>query len=76
MNEGRKCSSVPMPLPKSGKLFHNFTAHFSMPIMLGKFVIRKWGSDRGNVWDTGREVYRSVEDGDESVFKEVGWQDQ
>jgi|LakMenE01Jun11ns_1017448.scaffolds.fasta_scaffold9852359_3 hypothetical protein len=76
MNEGRKCSSVPMPLPKYGKLFHSFTAHFSMPIMLGKFVIGKWGSDRGNVWDTGREVYRSVEDGDESVFIEIGWQDQ
>jgi hypothetical protein len=44
--------------------------------MLGKFVIREWGSDRGNVWDAGREVYRSVEDGDESMFKEVGWQDQ
>jgi hypothetical protein len=44
--------------------------------MLGKFVIGKWGSDRGNVWDTGREVYRSVEDGDESVFIEIGWQDQ
>ncbi len=65
-----------MPLPKSGKLFHYFTSHGSMPIMLGEFVIREWGSDRGNVWDAGREVYRSVEDGDESMFKEVGWQDQ
>ncbi len=44
--------------------------------MLGQFVIREWGSDRGNVGDTGREVYRSVEDGDESVLKEIGWQNQ
>ncbi len=44
--------------------------------MLGKFVIREWGSDRGNVRDAGREVNRSVEDGDKSMFEEVGWQDQ
>ncbi len=43
---------------------------------LGKFVIGKWGGDRGNVRDSRGEINRSVENGDESMFEEVGWQTQ
>jgi hypothetical protein len=67
--------STPMPLPKAREIFILLLLILVL-VMLGKFVIREWRSDRGNVRDTGREVYRSVEDGDESVFKEIGWQDQ
>ncbi len=44
--------------------------------MLNNFLIREWGGDRGNVWETGRENDGGVKDGNESVFKEVGWQAQ
>jgi CRISPR/Cas system Type II protein with McrA/HNH and RuvC-like nuclease domain len=44
--------------------------------ILDDFFIREWGSNRGNVRETGRENNGSVKDRNESVFKEVGWQTQ
>ena len=62
------------PHPTFGKLLLRlYLLHCNRPITLGKFVIREWGSDRGNMWHAGREVNRGVEDGDKSVFKKVRW---
>ncbi len=44
--------------------------------LLNDFLIREWGGDRGNVGETGRKNNGGVKDGNESVFKEVGWQAQ
>ncbi len=72
-----KAFLLPPPHDREAFLCHvTYSTSKQTERYLGKFLIRKWGGDRRNMWDPRREINRGVEDGDKPMFIEMWWQAQ